>query len=923
MRGRRRARVVVVLACVARVARARGVAASTARACVSPTVGFGPRRGRPTTCAATTTASDDASSPCAYFDALPGETTTRRGRGVEYDGEARHGVSGAACVTRDGRDGTGGERAACRNGARGRGTRYGPWCWTSETTWEYCDVPTCEADEDDGSLASYAFWDDLAALVEGKTTRSARSIFLESVEFPVKVTSSSSSSRDGGEVGDGSEHVESFVAVSSRLRSFVNAVAALTISRSCEIDVDHERHVLRWNPKKLLEKSVGTKLVKRSMKDVLRVDGSGFSQNVPRNVKAFIVARLPAALATDVVVPIADDGTEASSRLRESLVRCVVNAVPNRVVGIGANGLFLDLDTYEFTNVYNSQLTSAELAAFVETTIGWQMKDNYRRALCDRERRRRRRSRGSGASVTGTDEDENVDVEDDDSLPENQNTERMFKFVGDALGATPTRCAALDALRSGFPSATANSIEKSSSSSSSSSSGSGDSDSADASSSLLDLGEAPPSDSINDTSSFFIARRLSTLVPFSIFAGLIVLIILNAVRKFENFSDFDGLLRGVSDADIDDYVDDADSIGRTVSSGRNDGVTRYGVQTSVGDGVNGSRNTKVRYLILDVIARGANSVVYVASVQREGDDPDTIKMVALKEPHDRYKTKAEIAFLSSLPPSDYMCEFLGPVVEPRSRAWMVMFELCQHGSLRQSLIDRTYPRDGQSIHRAMSMIIKGLAHVHASNVVHRDVKMDNFLLWCPHCTDFRGSSMGTRCRRDHVVKISDLGLAKSQSMMFESSARLTGTLAYVAPERLAIAPTDITPEKYRMSDLYAIGLLFWELLYYAKFGQSRRVIEDVVPDEIERGSMSDAQIILMISTGRMKPSLDFVAPRIRGWLEKCIAFDPSARHQSLDEALRRLGMLGRHFHALLPEDNHRTEIDSNASDHSGSGMDEN
>ena len=160
-------------------------------------------------------------------------------------------------------------------------------------------------------------------------------------------------------MGDGSEHVESFVAVSSRLRSFVNAVAALTISRSCEIDVDHERHVLRWNPQKLLEKSVGTKLVKRSVKDVLRVDGSGFSQNVPRNVKAFIVARLPAALATDVMVPIADDGTEASSRLRESLVRCVVNAVPNRVVGIGANGLFLDLDTYEFTNVYNSQLTSA------------------------------------------------------------------------------------------------------------------------------------------------------------------------------------------------------------------------------------------------------------------------------------------------------------------------------------------------------------------------------------------------------------------------------------------------------------------------------------------------------------------------------------------------------------------------------------
>jgi serine/threonine protein kinase len=198
------------------------------------------------------------------------------------------------------------------------------------------------------------------------------------------------------------------------------------------------------------------------------------------------------------------------------------------------------------------------------------------------------------------------------------------------------------------------------------------------------------------------------------------------------------------------------------------------------------------------------------------------------------------------------------------------------------------------------MMFEGVSHVHAENLVHRDVKLDNFLLAC-ECQGYRGSRLTGRCRSDHVLKISDLGLAKAGNMMFDSSARLTGTLSYVAPERLNIVPGSITPDTYRLADLYGIGLAVWELLHYAKFGKHKRVIEDVVPDENERMLLADAQLMMLISTGRMAPSTTWMAARLRGWFERCVAFDASQRFDSIESALSALKGLERDFMQTLSE----------------------
>tara|TARA_A100001234_G_C12301716_1_gene249652 strand:- start:18 stop:518 length:501 start_codon:yes stop_codon:yes gene_type:complete len=145
--------------------------------------------------------------------------------------------------------------------------------------------------------------------------------------------------------------------------------------------------------------------------------------------------------------------------------------------------------------------------------------------------------------------------------------------------------------------------------------------------------------------------------------------------------------------------------------------------------------------------------------------------------------------------------------------------------------------------------------------------------------------------------------------MFDSSARITGTLSYVAPERLSLLPTKLTPEVYKKADLYGIGLCAWELLYYAKFGTPKRFIEDVMPDKKERNMLVDAQLVLMISTGRMIPNTDWMSPRVREWVNNCISFEASNRYRSLEEALTALVALRRELlnslsdvPAVVPED---------------------
>ena len=91
-----------------------------------------------------------------------------------------------------------------------------------------------------------------------------------------------------------------------------------------------------------------------------------------------------------------------------------------------------------------------------------------------------------------------------------------------------------------------------------------------------------------------------------------------------------------------------------------------------------------------------------------------------------------------------------------------------------------------------AQVLDALAHAHRAGIVHRDVKPSNVLL---------------EDRGELSVRLLDFGLAQ-----FDGADTLTavgdvpGTLAYIAPERLA--GEEATPE----SDVWAVGVLLWEAL---------------------------------------------------------------------------------------------------------------
>jgi serine/threonine protein kinase len=94
-------------------------------------------------------------------------------------------------------------------------------------------------------------------------------------------------------------------------------------------------------------------------------------------------------------------------------------------------------------------------------------------------------------------------------------------------------------------------------------------------------------------------------------------------------------------------------------------------------------------------------------------------------------------------------------------------------------------------------VLRGLEHAHHVGIVHRDLKPENIFV----TKDFRG---------DEVVKIVDFGIAKLIDE--QGSEKLTrqgivfGTPRYMAPEQAAGGKLD------ERTDLYAVGLIFYELL---------------------------------------------------------------------------------------------------------------
>ncbi len=159
----------------------------------------------------------------------------------------------------------------------------------------------------------------------------------------------------------------------------------------------------------------------------------------------------------------------------------------------------------------------------------------------------------------------------------------------------------------------------------------------------------------------------------------------------------------------------------------------------------------------------------------------------------------------------------------------------------------------------------GLAHVHSSGLVHRDVKPSNLML-----------------THDGVVKLLDLGLVLSGDDPLAVDDRLTtvghlmGTMPYMAPEQL-MDSRDVDPR----ADIYSLGATLFRLIA----GK---------PPHPRRGGL--AQHVMAI-TKEDPPRLDSVREDVDREVVELVAEmlsrDPGKRPRQASEVAQRLAPIGR------------------------------
>ncbi len=198
-----------------------------------------------------------------------------------------------------------------------------------------------------------------------------------------------------------------------------------------------------------------------------------------------------------------------------------------------------------------------------------------------------------------------------------------------------------------------------------------------------------------------------------------------------------------------------------------------------------------RYRLDSVIARGGMATVYLAI------DTRLDRIVAVKVMHkgladdptfvERFTREAKSA-----------AKVAGPEVvavhdtgtDPETGIAYLVMEHIRGQNLRQLLLT-TGPLSPSRAVAVMEPVLRALASAHAAGIVHRDVKPENVL-------------MGD----DGRIKVADFGLARAvaSTAVTQTTTHVMGSVAYLAPEQVEKGTAD------ERSDVYAAGVLLWELL---------------------------------------------------------------------------------------------------------------
>lgn len=190
-----------------------------------------------------------------------------------------------------------------------------------------------------------------------------------------------------------------------------------------------------------------------------------------------------------------------------------------------------------------------------------------------------------------------------------------------------------------------------------------------------------------------------------------------------------------------------------------------------------------RYTYAGVTLSGGQGKVYICN------DANLERKVAIKALHtvsDLTALLKEIKARGQIK-SPHVVELYDVLKGTDGKPYALVLEYIPGESLQNPA---SVPKDLQSKLLLLYQLASGLTEIHAANVIHRDIKLDNIKL-----------------NADGVLKIFDLGIANLDADS-ASTLHAKGTLIYRAPELYNTPPIAVT----RAADVYAIGIVAWYVL---------------------------------------------------------------------------------------------------------------
>ncbi len=255
-----------------------------------------------------------------------------------------------------------------------------------------------------------------------------------------------------------------------------------------------------------------------------------------------------------------------------------------------------------------------------------------------------------------------------------------------------------------------------------------------------------------------------------------------------------------------------------------------------------------RVLLIRTIGEGGMGRVYLAR------DPQLKRFVAVKvllqsqatnvESHARFQREAQSIAAISHP---NVVQIYGVGELPDGRPYFIM-QFVAGGSMAERLT-RSGPLPVEAAETVIGDVAAALAAAHRRGIIHRDVKPAN-VLW---------DEDGER------ATVSDFGIAALQptedpenDVRITGSGMAVGSPAYMSPEQILTEPTTAK------SDIYALGLLGYELL------TGRGPYEATKPSDVVAAHLRD-------NPRRLSEARTDIPETLQDLLLRCLAKDPEDR----------------------------------------------